>query len=151
MKYTKILYDLRTDHDLTQEEVAQILKTSKQNYSRYENGRRKLNIEDLITLSKFYKVSTDYILGLKDKNYLTRTVIDVIEKPTLTNNETKIKRAIEKKLGKIDYEIIEEISDCLKISKNDVVQIMENGDYPSIQTYIELADYLGTTLDELLR
>lgn len=151
MKYTKMLYDLRIDHDLTQEEVAQVLKTSKQNYSRYENGRRKLNIEDLITLSKFYKVSTDYILGLKDKNYLTRTVIDVIEKPTLTNNETKIKKAIKKTLGKIDYEIIEKISDCLKISKNDVVQIIEDGDYPSIQTYIELADYLGVTLDELLR
>lgn len=66
MNYTKRLYDLRTDNDLTQEDVAKILKTTKQNYGRYENGKRKLNIDDLITLSKFYKVSTDYILGLKE-------------------------------------------------------------------------------------
>ena len=67
MNYTKRLYDLRTDNDLTQEDVARILNTTKQNYGMYENGKRKLNIQDLITLSEFYKVSTDYILGLKDK------------------------------------------------------------------------------------
>ncbi|MBE6804455.1 MAG: helix-turn-helix transcriptional regulator [Ruminococcaceae bacterium] len=67
MNYTKRLYDLRTDNDLTQEDVARILNTTKQNYGRYENGKRKLSIDDLITLSKFYKVSTDYILCLKDE------------------------------------------------------------------------------------
>ena len=67
MNYTKRLYDLRTDNDLTQEDVARVLNTTKQNYGRYENGKRKLNIDDLITLSKFYKVSTDYILCLKDE------------------------------------------------------------------------------------
>ncbi len=67
MNYTKRLYDLRTDNDLTQEDVARVLNTSKQNYGRYENGKRKLNIDDLITLSKFYKVSADYILCLKDE------------------------------------------------------------------------------------
>ncbi|MCH5190413.1 MAG: helix-turn-helix transcriptional regulator [Oscillospiraceae bacterium] len=66
MYYTKRIYDLRIDHDLTQEDVAKILKTTKQNYGMYENGKRKLSIDDLITLSKFYKVSTDYILGLTD-------------------------------------------------------------------------------------
>ncbi len=67
MNYTKRLYDLRTDNDLTQEDVARALNTTKQNYGRYENGKRKLNIDDLIALSKFYKVSTDYILCLKDE------------------------------------------------------------------------------------
>ncbi len=59
--------DLRTDNDLTQEEAARVPNITKQNYGRYENGKRKLNIDDLITLSKFYKVSTDYILCLEDK------------------------------------------------------------------------------------
>lgn len=66
MHYTKTLHDLRIDHDLTQQDVARVLNTTKQNYGMYENGKRKLSIEDLITLSKFYQVSTDYILGLKD-------------------------------------------------------------------------------------
>ena len=66
MNYTKRLRDLRTDCDLTQEDIAHILNTTKQNYGMYENGKRRLSIDDLITLSKFYKVSTDYILCLKD-------------------------------------------------------------------------------------
>ncbi|MBQ9737145.1 MAG: helix-turn-helix transcriptional regulator [Clostridia bacterium] len=60
------LRDLREDNDLKQKEVAEILNTTQQVYSRYENGLNEIPIRHLITLSKFYKVSTDYILGLTD-------------------------------------------------------------------------------------
>ena len=43
MNYHKRLYDLRTDNDLRQEDVANILGTSKQTYGRYENGYRRFN------------------------------------------------------------------------------------------------------------
>lgn len=64
MDYTKRLYDLRVDNDLKQEDVANVLKISKQAYGMYENKKRGLPIESLITLCKFYNVSSDYILGL---------------------------------------------------------------------------------------
>ena len=67
MDYLKRLYDLRTDNDLRQEDVANILNITGQAYGMYENGKRSLPIEHLITLSKFYKVSSDYILGLSNK------------------------------------------------------------------------------------
>lgn len=67
MNYTKRLRDLRIDNDLTQEDVARVLNTTKQNYGMYENDKRRLSIDDLIALSKFYKVATDYILCLKDQ------------------------------------------------------------------------------------
>ena len=60
------LRDLREDNDLKQKEVADILNTTQQVYSRYENGLNEIPIHHLVTLSKFYKVSTDYILGLTD-------------------------------------------------------------------------------------
>lgn len=66
MDYRKRLYDLRIDNDLLQEDVARILNTTKQSYGRYENGTRKLSIEDLNKLADFYNVSTDYILGRTD-------------------------------------------------------------------------------------
>ncbi len=66
MDYTKRLYDLRVDNDLKQEDVANVLKISKQAYGMYENKKRGLPIESLITLCKFYNVSSDYILGLTD-------------------------------------------------------------------------------------
>lgn len=67
MDYTKRLYDLRTDNDLKQEDVARILKISTQAYGMYENKKRSLPIESLIILCRFYNVSSDYILGLSDE------------------------------------------------------------------------------------
>ena len=66
MDYVKIMRDLREDHDLSQVVVGkEILGISQTMYSRYERGVNELPIRHLITLAKFYGVSTDYILGLK--------------------------------------------------------------------------------------
>ena len=64
--YFERLRDLREDHDLKQKDLADILDTTQQVYSRYENGLNQIPIHHLVTLSNFYKVSTDYILGLTD-------------------------------------------------------------------------------------
>ena len=66
MDYTKRLYDLRIDNDLKQEDVARVLKITTQAYGMYENKKRSLPIESLVTLCKFYNVTSDYILGLSD-------------------------------------------------------------------------------------
>lgn len=58
--------DLREDNDLTQREVAEYLHIRQNTYSQYETGHRQVSIEVLIALAKFYKTSTDYILGLTD-------------------------------------------------------------------------------------
>lgn len=150
MKYTKRLYDLRIDNDLRQEDIANVLNTTKQNYGRYENGKRKLNIEDLIKLSQYYKVSTDYILGLEDIDH-KRIIIQIDEKPQLTKKETKIKKAVKNHYGKLDYEVIEDISEYLKISCDDVVLILEDIGYWDIQAYIDLSEYIDTSLDEMLK
>ncbi len=61
------LRDLREDADLKQKDIAEYLHIKQNTYSQYENGQRQLPIEILINLSKYYKVSTDYILGLTNK------------------------------------------------------------------------------------
>ncbi len=63
----KRIRDLREDNDLTQKQVAEILHCSQQVYSNYELGQRDIPTAILINLAKFYKTSTDYILGLTDK------------------------------------------------------------------------------------
>lgn len=57
------LKDLREDMDLTQVEVAKILNTTQQQYSKYEIGIRLIPIDKLNILADLYKTSTDYILG----------------------------------------------------------------------------------------
>lgn len=65
--YVERIRELREDNDLKQKELASLLKTTQQVYSRYEKGVTEIPVRHIITLSKFYKVSTDYILGLKDE------------------------------------------------------------------------------------
>lgn len=65
--YIKRIRDLREDNDKTQEDIAKVLGTSQTMYARYERGANELPLHHLITLCKYYKVSADYILGLKNK------------------------------------------------------------------------------------
>lgn len=66
IKYAEIIRNLREDKDLFQKDIAKLLGTSQSYYAQYENGKRPLPIEHLITLCKFYKVSADYVLGLSN-------------------------------------------------------------------------------------
>ncbi len=66
-KYYEILRCLREDRDIKQKEIAELLGTTQQVYSRYEKGINEMPVRHIITLCKFYNVSADYILGLSDK------------------------------------------------------------------------------------
>jgi len=67
--YIKRMRDLREDHDLTQQQVANYLGTSQTMYARYERGANELPIHHLLSLCKLYHVSSDYFLGLQDRKY----------------------------------------------------------------------------------
>lgn len=58
--------ELREDNDLTQKEVAKLLNTTQQQYSRVENEEAEVTAKHLIKLAFFYDVSVDYILKLSD-------------------------------------------------------------------------------------
>ena len=66
MEYAKRLRNIREDRDLTQSDIAEVLKTTYQYYSTYEAGTRELPFSRAIELAKFYNVSLDYIAGLID-------------------------------------------------------------------------------------
>ena len=57
---------LREDRDLTQEQMARILKTTQRTYSRYENADSTIPLEMLIKIADFHNVSTDYLLERTD-------------------------------------------------------------------------------------
>lgn len=63
-EYWEILRELREDRDMNQTEIACLLSTTQQVYSRYEKGINEFPLRHLKTLCEFYKVSADYILGL---------------------------------------------------------------------------------------
>lgn len=59
--------DLREDRDLTQTQVAQAIGITQRKYSYIETGTQQLTDELLVKLSRYYGVSTDYILKLTNK------------------------------------------------------------------------------------
>lgn len=59
----KRLRDLREDNDLTQQNIADLLKISQRTYSHYENGTRNIPLEFLMELANYYNTSIDYIVG----------------------------------------------------------------------------------------
>lgn len=66
--YYPRLKDLREDHDLSQQQVADHLGMKQPQYSRYERGLRDVPTDVLIRLAQLYKTSTDYILGLTNNS-----------------------------------------------------------------------------------
>ena len=58
--------ELREDRDLNQTEIAKVIRTTQQQYSKIETGKSDISGEKLKLLAEFYHVSTDYILGLTD-------------------------------------------------------------------------------------
>ena len=67
VNYYQRIKDLRDDHKKNQSEIAAILGTSQQQYSRWESGERELPMHHFITLAKYYNVSLDYLAGLTNQ------------------------------------------------------------------------------------
>ena len=64
---SKNLKDLREEMGLSQSELSVELHFNQSTISKWESGKREPSIEVLIIISKFFKVSADYLLGLKDE------------------------------------------------------------------------------------
>lgn len=62
------LLDLRKDADLTQDELAAILKINKHSISAYEREKSEPPDDIKIEIAKFFHVSIDYLLGLTDNS-----------------------------------------------------------------------------------
>ncbi|MBE6968711.1 MAG: helix-turn-helix transcriptional regulator [Ruminococcaceae bacterium] len=66
MEYFERLKQIREDHDLTQSDVAQLLKTTRQQVSKWETGTQMMGVDKFIILARHYNISLDWLLGLTD-------------------------------------------------------------------------------------
>ncbi len=55
--------DLRTDHDMQQGELADILGIHQSALSRIEKGQRAIREDELLRIARHFRVTTDYLLG----------------------------------------------------------------------------------------
>ena len=64
--YFPRLKELRKQHHLTQQQVANILFCQREVYRRYEVGIREIPVSFAIVLSRYYGVSLNYLLSVSD-------------------------------------------------------------------------------------
>lgn len=62
----KHISELRKEKELTQSQLAGLLNISQQAVSKYEKEERDPDIDVLIRISRFFNVSTDYLLGITE-------------------------------------------------------------------------------------
>ena len=67
METCEILRNLRENKDLTQQDIADLLKIGRTMYRRYETGETDIPVRHLKVLCSFYGVTSDYLLGLSSK------------------------------------------------------------------------------------
>ena len=109
---------LRTKHKLTQDDLSSLLNISRQAYSNYETSKRTPDLDSLLHISRFYRISIDelvldnlqstyhtsalktgeeyipYVVMAKEKNtgnsiYLSREGLDFIIKYRALSEENK--------------------------------------------------------------
>lgn len=66
MKFQR-MRDLREDHDMTQQAVAEYLNMQRSVYRRYESGERETPAWVIVALADLYQVSADELLGRAGK------------------------------------------------------------------------------------
>ncbi len=54
--------------DRTGREVAEAVGTTPTSISRYLNGARKPDVENVIKIARFFNVTTDWLLGVSSEN-----------------------------------------------------------------------------------
>ncbi len=65
-EFAERLKDLRLEMGLSTTKLGEAIGVSNVAISRWERELRIPNIENLVALARFFKVSTDYLCGLED-------------------------------------------------------------------------------------
>lgn len=119
MNYYQRLRDIREDFDKKQEDIAQILQITRQQYQLYESGKRELPMHLFMKLARYYNVSLDYLAGMIDE---PKMIYDQnqkdFDKQLLEKYREKkeYQKAINKLLDIKPVQIIKKNSDNISIS-----------------------------------
>ena len=67
MTFSEHIKQLRTEHNLTQEEAAQKLHVTRQTISNWENDKNYPDLDTLAAISRLYDISVDELLDVDKK------------------------------------------------------------------------------------
>ena len=101
MQNGKLIANLRTLKCLSQNDIARMLQVSLSVYKQYEEEKRPMSIDDLNTISNFFKVSFNTLLNLtSEKTFYGESEIDYKYMRFSLRYFRRINRITQKELGK---------------------------------------------------
>ena len=89
MNNTRLL-ELREYNFLLQKDIAQILNIDRSTYSTWETNLKIIPLKHLNSLSNYYNISMDYILGLTNKKIKYKK-LNELDKKIIGNNIKKLR------------------------------------------------------------
>lgn len=138
--YFNNLKNLRNNREITQEELAQILKVNRSTYKNWENGIVMIPIEIADELSMFYNVRLSYILGLENKKN-SNGKIKKMEYDVLLKNLSILKKE--------NHNSYEEIGAYIECAKSTCQRYFKGTIRIPIDRLISLAELYEIDLDKL--
>lgn len=129
MSFSEKIRFIRNQYHLSQEELAEELKVSRQTVSKWESGASYPEIEKLLAISSLFEVSTDYLLkdseqskpestldrlvlqflaSAQDMDGISKELIDIMRDGIIDSHEKMRMKSIIRTLDEVS-QIIEEI------------------------------------------
>ncbi len=142
-KFVSNIKLLRKEFNVSQPQLAKETGLANSEISYWENGERTPNARVIIILSRYFQVTTDYLLKVNEDNTSVYRSDDYCADMTLLNKRLKDLR-IKNKLSQ------SELAKNVNISQ-PAINYWELGKRtPNANAVITLANYFGVTTDYLL-
>ena len=143
IKFSSNIKVIRQKMKVTQTQLAEDIGLSNGIISLWESGLRTPSADAIIKLSRYFQLSTDYILKVTDDDSMLQRVDDFVVDMTVFNSRLKELRAA-KSLSQ------EQLANRTGLTKTSINH-WENGKcLPNANAIIILAYFFGVTTDYLL-
>ncbi|MBE6143886.1 MAG: helix-turn-helix transcriptional regulator [Erysipelotrichaceae bacterium] len=132
---------LRKEKNMTQEDLSNLLKVSRQTVSKWESDLITPEISNLILISDVFNCPIDYLI----KDDEQREMEYELDDEHLTFGERVIK------LRKINHITQEQLADYLQVSRQSIFKWEKNKTYPEIEKLVSLSNIFDCSIDYLLK
>lgn len=122
MEIGSVIKALRQQKQMTQEELAELLKVSIQTVSRWENGINYPDVVILPEIASIFHVTTDYLLGVKGETKMAKllTTKETFQVNSKAEAETMVMNFQKEAFPKLlSYNISEEDSNIILVVEKE--------------------------------
>lgn len=136
----KNLKSIRKEKKITSQQIADALQISSSSISQYETGKREPSYERLIQIADYLNVTTDQLLGRKEKPKETSSLNTNSSNFALNLKELRNKHAWTQ----------EELANKIGLSRSSIAMYESSGSLPDLNTLSLIASIFNVTTDHLL-